>query len=824
MPSANTLPAITGPGPAGPCNVGRQLQQWAAPLLPGHRTALRPAAVTSRAASSAPTQGVRESHRELQAVADGISRQLIGWGTALGFSRLLQQLEGMAPGCTLPWAAYAGFSALGAAARGELARAIQTLPFAALAPAALQDALRHVLRAFLPPGNTGLLHHEDVVLGLAACALLHELTRDRPVQHPASFAGQALLRQLSHLRTLLSVYGGLQRICNRAAPSGAPQLAGPRARHPIVPTREASSANLAAWPGTLREPCLPSSAAGLLAELPVTAWPFAGATAHPKGKGDGAPPPKKPLPPKKPSLPVGRPRSRSLPATRLGFTARRGSESQNAIRSANAIAGMGFSATAGASAGASASANGGAGGSVAGVEQNKEVMFPGLSRAVARHSRHPTQQARKATGKAASSPAGTAGIAAVGHRLRHGHGAGARASAPADGTPACLRFRGADRARHLLEKSRFGAGEVRFCIPAADTMQFQQAVDLPVPGNRWKAPWSISRPIREQYAPALQQAPIRRYNGLHQLRQAALRDGVAVGTDSIASVASISLVPRQQLLDHRMEADRVLEPNSFALVTHLELDGDPQHLIAWCVQRPLGVEAGIRAGWSVVESDDAGFHLSDPDAGFTFASDTLRGLMEGIARVSGCRWMQAADGALLDAPSGPPGTSLNLFIAEESTQRARIDPVPAFNPRMRFIEPTTVELSGGGSFTLLRASFVVLENHVLARAADGGLHSLGLPAVAGEPGRHRLQTRSLRAAAFAANHGLSGQRSYRMEEVVDLLEQHGLVDIRLEPVLPEEDPAAAEGFRARPALLAPVIEAPEGAQAPAPVGGVSARR
>src|SRR5690606_38531742 len=137
----------------------------------------------------------------------------------------------LVPGLALPHTAYALFSSLSAASRGDLSRAMQRLPITSVVPADILRALAGCLDAFLPGWRATAGEHEAIILGIAVLALLHGLQREGPPAYPATAAGRALLRLFGHLRSAVNVVESLHNSSAGPVPQAHRRLDGPVLPH-----------------------------------------------------------------------------------------------------------------------------------------------------------------------------------------------------------------------------------------------------------------------------------------------------------------------------------------------------------------------------------------------------------------------------------------------------------------------------------------------------------------------------------------------------------------------------------------------------------------
>lgn len=754
---------------------GRWLQQQAAALLPRQRTAC------VRNAAGWPIARPSTFHaQEACAVADAAGAELIGWGAALGFARLLAAADQWVPGCAVPYVAYQGYQALSAAGRGDLLRTLQTLPIGALVPEALACQLGAWLRTVLPARFGTALGHPSIVIGLACCALLHALLRPgaaRPVQ---GRSGRLLLQLLRTLRAGTNVLEGLQSLFNAGCV-------------PLDATRRLAGPPL----GTHQRPGVGGGVAAL--PLPATAVPWSGclpsgcslAPAQASTTVAGvAPASASTADARHPSIPLARRgkaggRSAPVPKTPPSSPARGGVLSRPLFKVSRIVprlrAHAGAPAAASVGSGAGGAADGGGFGAVGGNVGNPE-----------QESRYGVRSGKKAKPLRPAVVA-TPTLAAA----RKGR---ARASQPPQREPAqlpraesrtaatpvavheamapqCVRFRNTRDALRQVRQGRWEATPLRFCMHDRARAAFAHVFDEP-PHDQRQRDWMVTLPLRERITPALRDAGVRRYNGSSLPEQMFPPAPTALADDEIQTVVTLSLVPGARLKRHAIDEGAILQRNSFTVLQHHELDGDRRLILGWFLHRPSTTGAVVKAGLQEIVESDGAFQIEDPESGYALSASHLGELVIGLERLTGCRHLPSAR-----LPAGhrsaawmiPALQSLNLFVAEEDTHPTHPAGMPArFDSSLRLFDPVTLALPWGGSATLLRTCFALMDRQLVF--VDDGGHPRAQQLVFESVGRGPYLP--VRYGGFTEQflhaHGLQRDQSYTATEIIEILQNHGL--------------------------------------------------
>lgn len=796
-------------------------------MLPGAVTA-----IVNREAAL-PVPGPHAMGSEARAVLDGMGREVIDWGTSLGFARAVSHADRLVPGVALPYVAWQLFSSLSEASRGNITRAMQRLPFTALAPAMLLDHLGRCLGSLLPADMRHPLHYQDVVIGVALCALLHALTRQRVPATPQTTGGRVLLQLLSHLRSGLNLLDGIQGIVNRDVSRRqrvARALPAPRGCHAspahgnapsIPPPRNATLPTTAmqvlsqAFPVTAGR--LHAAAASEAAEpmAPLSsAWPLSSAEAQ------------KARPPKPPRLRPKPPAGSFRPSKqRRKFQVRR--DPARGDRPAVRRDSMDAAGPQRPSTLDVPTIRVGAPARIA-AEHKESMMSPSGNPGKDRKPKLPprTNNGRNAGGRprdADASGGGLDGDAASGNGTgaaelpleripqqegdatdwpEHGPGAGSTVAPGSDGDvqgiPSCLRFHHTSEAWRQVLKSRFEPAHLRFCVHEKAVPLFRQVLRLNSLDEDQRR-WIVTTAVREHLPPAPGQQ-IRKYSGLGQILRHQARGPTALGSDEVYAVSTISVLPERKLRAHHVEGMRILPQNSFKLIRHAPPGSAPRMLIAYFINRPTGAETGVKAGLLEVAMGDHNFTLVDPDLGTQFSSDTLDDLVAGIEKISGCRYRPDADAIpWVNRPLRghlPVIDGLHLFVREEalSGSIAPYERLP-YNTDLNFFAPVPFQfLDGLVSGMLFRNSFTIIGGSVVFVDDLGQLGTLQFSSGGPEDRCYTLERHGGFERQFIREHGLQEGETYGMEEVAEILENYDLIGLSPEDIPPPAPKPRLDGF------------------------------
>lgn len=795
------LPIAQSPPPCGTAmlhNPGQRLRRITLPVLPG-----APDAVTNRICADPAMQAPAAAlSSEMTRVAEALGSEMIDWGSAIGAMAAARAAERLVPGLSLPLVAYRMFCSLCHARRGELLRALHALPMTAVVPAVLWRALAGWLQAFVPDAPRSGIGHEPIVLGIAACALIHELQREGARQPPATPLGRSLIGLLRCLRTLVSLGSGLHTVMALRSPPSRPALQG--SADVYVAPRQGGNCSLptmqalaTAFPVAARGRALPSPHA---MDGAASAWPLVGADARKRGTGISSAKTKAGLSGTKTA--VGRPTGQNVAGrrtTRFTLARRDAAATENDVNNERAAGGWSSSARRTAElSGMPAAATGKESTAVARSHDADNDEAPALERRddgrrtsldssmppdevhLATQARPPSQPTTLTADAEETTPLPTTPDAQL---------------AVEPELPPCLRFNTTRSALQQVGKARFVPVELRFCVPEDLTGHFEQTFIGAGTAASDGIHWMKAMPVRDDLTPALRIRGIRRYGGLGQLQRDEPRDPLAMGHDESYSVLSLSVLPDRPLRHHRVAAPQLLEKNSFRLMRLAGLDGNNRTFIAYFLNRAAGVCRGVKAGFMEIQvATDQSFSLTDSQNGYVFSSPTLPDFVAGLERLSGCRFLPPAlaDASALTIDSLMAAQP--LFVHEHDTWCGKQDyDVQASNEDLALFAVRRLTLPGRDSHVdLYRQSFMLLDNRMIYSDADGTLRSVELiPQMDGQDA-YVLGPVEGTVARFVERMGLQPGQRYPTLTLVEQLEDRGLTWMPAPPRLP---PVAASPQR-----------------------------
>lgn len=700
------------------------------------------------------------------ALLDALAPELVDWGVSALTSRAVQAAEGLVPGISLPHTAYQTLSAVNAAVRGDLLRALQCLPVTALAPAVVLDQLRQHLHALLPTGWDRLPDQRDVVMAVACTAVLRELARQGASASTSALTDvcRCALRQL---RAGCNVMAGVTRIANLPAPLEAPAvLAGP-------PAASAPPSNTTAI-------AFPFATAQMQAGLPDTAnassasaWPLQGTSAATKPRPPGMPG----VSGSKPKTPVHATRHRhGKQGFQIRRPLRRGGDVGRRARG-NAL-------------------NRGRHRPDHEPGGNADTRFqlaPGPQSAPKESlmnagSKSNVKKPRKA---AAWDPDKAKSVS------RTHDDASANAARPASQTsllgvlpqapsaknatlPSCVRFHDLGEALRQTRKARFDALPIHFCVHEKALGVFDQifAALYIKPGTRGET--ILPAYIREDVSDGARDVPIRKYTGMGQLQRSEQRQTTTLDEDELIAVMTISVLPDHRLRQVAMSGERILAPNSFKLVQHTQLGGENRTFIAYFINTVDAGASGIKPGFLEINVGHRQLSVTDPETGLVFSSDTLDDFVAGLEQVSGCRFLPDADASPVasthergDVPIIP---FVNLFVRDEAARTAQPPHIRQLvNTTLGFFSPTYhSSLDGLHGTPLFRTCFAIFDDSVVFVDRQGQPGTLELSAVEPHTHLHTLARHDGVEAQFIQDHGLIQGQQYELEEIADILENYGM--------------------------------------------------
>lgn len=705
-----------------------------------------------------PAPPATSSGAELGAVLDSAGAEMIRWGTAVGLSQAIAHAERLVPGISLPYVAYQAFAALSEAGRGNLMRALQTLPFTSLAPDAALQVLARLLQRILPDTTLPPCDPSRWVIGIALCAVLHALARPLPVRTPATAAGRSLVAMVQWLRTLATLQAGIQTVRNL---HGRPMCSTGFVPAVAVVERRNGTGAFPAWTAALNDQRqLSLSGVG-------SAWPLPGASAR------NAKP--KPNPnPKPPRLGT------------QGTAGRPGGGTSSAQRGHSAHVRRGSTRTAGKPIGESPGATNTRRETSTLVKKQSPLSQYGQvskeSTAVGKQSsshgsenQHPAmgEDARKSVPAAISPhavlPAGppqsdcSAGCNASEQAGTH---ASASAEIPLPAVIRCLRFHDTGEALLQVDKMRFSATQAGFCVPPSTERHFTDLFAAAFPARGTQPHWIRTHLVHEHLPDAQRQQGARKYVGLGQIQRGELRDPTPLARDHLYSPMTLSLMSDDQLRRRHIPSSQILSRNSFRLLHHDNAAGTRRNLIAFFISPGEDVCRGVRPGFLEVTADpDGGFALKDERSGFGLHGSTLTALVAGVQKMSGCTHDAAVEGVR------------HLFVRERSSWCADAPHAQqAINENLPFLVARTLRITGQQQdIVLYRSSFSIGSNALVFMDERGRVGALQLYASTTVDDRVLVTARQTEfATRFMQAHGLQEGDQQRLPELIDRLERRGM--------------------------------------------------
>lgn len=778
------------------------LRRLASPLLPGCLTGI---GNTPLQRSAVPEAGDRVG--EMAAVLQGVTREVIDWGHMIAASRALHAAERLVPGVTLPYTAYLAYTALSAAARGQVARAVCSLPLNRLVPAQALRLLADTLHPLLPEWPGSLPDHEPLILGLATCVLLHQqLGRGTQATAPSSARVRAVLRLLAGIRCGMNALAGLRGVLRHRSPCSTATDA--------LRARGATCAQAQPPDGVAQrlQYGFPLAAARIdmacrnsTTSTAISAWPLPGAHSH--RTASSVPSSKVVITAArmhaaaglgtrggKPGTP-GKPRTGAAATShrrRLGTMFRRHGHQGGSDAGTDPLPHTRHAAHAGRSRGADvpgAEQDRARAALARANEQTRSAVVSSDWRGAARMDVPPTVQ------RPDQSPAGcrperggvvAGNLRACSRPLPPVGTASLPAPAPAPSgeggiwVPACLRFRHADVARLQLKKTVTSGTLLRFCVHTNHTREFEQAfssLDRSAGGTDWLA----TSPVREDLPDEMRGLRMRLYGGLGELRRAEPRPPSALTGMSIYSVLTLAEGIRDDPRRQPVSGARILAKNSFKLIEHVDLAGRARLHVVFHIDRSSPVSRRENAGFIAIERGaDGGYVVEEPATGLVLQSEDLEDLVTALQAVSGCRFQ--ADGRREPEVSSSPAVPMlvrttSLLVLQDaphieppgSLPDGRASEPPSFFSLTRYESPQH-NLSG----YLHPASFSILGDRVFyvdANATFGMLHL-----------RHTIPPSDWRVmdrpqddgAGLGSRCGLFEGRGYLPLTIVQTLEECGL--------------------------------------------------
>ncbi len=718
--------------------------------------------------------------------SSAVCRELVSWGGDILLRRAVQAGARTWPELTHVYAASRIVLALCAVHRGEFAAASAQLPWAALAPPQVLAWARATLQGLLPQWVMLGLDNDPTLALLAAVALLHELHATPESSHLPAPSWSAAIT----LGRLRAAYESLRSVLQADAAMDRLRLSGSSHRRPGIGNRTQASGPAALGTALQRRGAGPfGDVASYAASLgaPSTgagAWLFAGASASPRG-GDGASHPH----------PHPRPHAGHLGTRAMTGGGERRSPLQRRPMTSGSLRGTGRRQ---------------------GESSHRERMHSNAPNAMAGYADgpkellmspvYPDQAGGGPAGirldpavqpHAGAAPRGVAAVGSMQQRAGSGQGVGPRtraddpsfasdALAVPVGTVECLQVDDERVALLLVRQQRYRPPLMRFCIPSSDTAWFKGLFGGSRATPRGMRRWMVSELVDEHVPHTLRPLSVRRHGGADDMLLDTPSPWRWLGDERIFSLLTVSLLDDRLRPEARGWNPQFMPRNSFTVMQHAGVDGHDRLYLAYFLHREHSGNSGVNAGFLEVEVNAAGqLSIADKVHGAGIVGDTLDVLVASIEKLTGLRCTDSAD-HVLEGDMAP--RARNLFVDINETRSLQADHPLPLNRALDPFSPVVMEAVGyARPFTLYLGSFLALEDRILfadANGLSGALYYIG-GASAGEARALRCDT--LDVCTFAALHGLQSGRRYTADEVVQALQENGLLS------MPQEASAASYG-------------------------------
>jgi len=719
-------------------------------------------------------------------------QRLMDWGTAILWQRALNAADRLVPGITYLGGAYQTWLALSAAGRGHLVDALQHLPLSQLVPASVLEWLREGMANVLPEAVLACADHQDAVLALAACALLHELhagpsaLSDTRRDHPLARLIQGCRISLNVVRAI-----GNAPVPSTPNPRGLRQHIGAGADVVNASSTDAAvvSTALARSHGLARvaDPH-PMS----YAQAPVPdAWPLPGAWARrgkstaTRGSSAGARGPKRPGGGVNKRVLTVRRTDPSERRNRLDVNARKdGPNQMRGVARANAIAAHGQAASAG-----------------AGADAGKESMMGPLthsSSAVFKPKNAEDQRKAAAKidptvkpGKVAAdgkAPLASVPVCCTAARADATTSDGSVTTEPDTERPAaimlprCLRFHGVREATRdvpLLARR----GELsRHCVHRRAQALFLELFSASASRFQHAGGWTVTHPILEEMPKQLRTAQMFKIRHPQSKPGRPLPAKKPLGNDQVFSMMSVSLLENVPGADVSEQPSQQLGRNTFRLMEHVDLGGTRHLFIAYLRVLDQDRDGGIKAGAVDVNVGSTGvLSVFDERRDWTISANDLKSLVVGLEQTTGLRYEPAHEAELADATDSPPVVverAENLLVApEEILSWSPPHEALAYNEKLGFFNAVVVTIDGYEPLELYPNSFSIVGNDLIYVDGDLSKGTLRFGCPVTQEGARVLRCPVAADATFAQQYGLRPGFAYNLEALGQQLEDSGMIQL-----------------------------------------------
>lgn len=347
--------------------------------------------------------------------------------------------------------------------------------------------------------------------------------------------------------------------------------------------------------------------------------------------------------------------------------------------------------------------------------------------------------------------------------------------APA-GPPHCTIIDDALVAFMLVRPGRYLPDLMNFCVDEpGDAPWLTSLFDAPADSKRGMGGWMASMLIEQSLPNSTNTLTVRRFGGKDIVRTGDAPQAEARRDQRYFSLLTLSLLDAPLRREAGNRALTMLQPNTFRLLSHPGMDDKPHLYLAYFLHRDTSACSGVKAGFVPVTATTGGqFSVVDAVHASSIVGTTLGALVATIEKFTGLRYCASA-GTSSAAVTAEPAT--NLFVDIEQT-RSQEDPQRhlEFNDRLDLFSPVSIDVDGRAlPLSLYRNSFGWSEDRLYYADDKGNTGSLDFFRHRMSGDRQQLRCVVDRDCRFARQHGLHAGVFYRAEDIMERLEQGGLV-------------------------------------------------
>lgn len=354
---------------------------------------------------------------------------------------------------------------------------------------------------------------------------------------------------------------------------------------------------------------------------------------------------------------------------------------------------------------------------------------------------------------------------------------GGRALPPATAPlPPCAVIDDALVAFLLVRPGRYLPDLMNFCADdPGDVPWLRSLFNAPADSKRGMGGWMASALIEHSLPDGTETLVIRRFGGKEVVISGDTPQAEERGKQRYFSLLTLSLLDAPLRQEAGNRALTFLQPNTFRLLSHPGVDGKPHLYLAYFLHRDASACSGVKAGFVELTSTAGGqFKVDDAVHASSIAGATLGALVASIEKFTGLRYCTTA-GSSSDAVTPEPAT--NLFVDIDQTRSLK-DPQRhlEFNDSLDPFSPVSVDVEGRAlPLSLYRNSFTWVDDRLFYADEDGETGSLDFFRHRMSGDKHQLRCLADRDCRFARQHGLHAGVFYSAEDVMERLEQGGLV-------------------------------------------------